>query len=181
MSYDIDTGTITHECSGCGAVFSIGPKESFTVFCPVCTEKRETTSRKLSLRSYLNALKVQRQKIVDGKKLSGFDDTTVGDKDTQVTWGMCHEDPDLFPDPEDHRWPYEFKSRGRYAPKSMPHRCPFRRVPRFNKGEVDKTSPDGCFYECAFFRGQKPQKEQALAWYDEIILEVEARISKGES
>lgn len=87
--------------------------------------------------------------IVAREELSGFDDTTLGNKSTQCTWGLCNESKELYPAPEMHIWPFDFLLSGRVAPLRLPG-------PRFCP--LDNRPSDyesGCFYCCAFFQIRK--------------------------
>jgi hypothetical protein len=116
---------------------------------------------------YAAALQRIRGLIAGGVKLDAVDSTTVGDKYTECTWGLCSSQKAAWPDPEDHLWPDQFKERGRVAPKyrTKTHKCPMdKRV----VGEDDMGN--GCFYTCKVFqKGPTPSRDQALELYDREI------------
>jgi hypothetical protein len=106
---------------------------------------------------YVDALKRFREAIANGEKLEYFDDTTIGNKDTQCTWGLCCSDKKMWP--KDARLfdrdPISIKYR------KANHKCP-----------MDKRNKDhdfGCFYHCRVFQGPKPTRVEALKLYDEEL------------
>lgn len=165
----------TWRCSGCG---STEGRES-PAFCATCSADRP---RSLPDGRYLAALRRFRDLVASGVPLRGFDDTTPGDKDTQVNWGLCSSDPALWPDAEDHIWPYSFTSEGRSAPihRREDHPCPF------DRDRDQDVAPDafrnGCFYRCEFFHASKknprPDREAVLARYDQLIARAEAKAAR---
>ncbi len=118
----------------------------------------------LSKERYLAALIRVRGLIASGLKFIAYDDTTIGSKNTECSWGLCSESKKTWPDPEDHLWPKQFVETGRSAPKYLQdkHQCPFDRR--------EKSDGNGCFYSCLYFQHRiKPTREEALALYDRKI------------
>jgi hypothetical protein len=116
---------------------------------------------------WVAALKRLRERIAGGAKLVYFDDTTIGCKETQCTWGLCCNSKEQWPDPEDHLWPDQFEKNGRVAPKyrKAHHRCPF--------DMREKDEKWGCFYHCVFFqKGENPSRDEALKAIDALLKEV---------
>lgn len=136
----------------------------------------------LSPERYLTALQRFRNAIAKGDMpLIGFDDTTIGDKDTQVTWGLCNSNPTMWPDAQDHLWPDQFTHEHRSTPlhTAKGQACPFDQ----SRHDTEPTPPYGCFYRCDFFqtprRKPPPTQETILARYDELIARVETHIQKA--
>lgn len=123
---------------------------------------------------YLAALERQRARIENGNPLVFADDNTPGDKDTSCSWGLCDNNKEAWPDPQDHMWPDQFIERGRVAPRYLEEKqtCPLDTRPRPN------TSPNGCFYTCRIFqakRGQRPDREETLRLYDVELARIRKR------
>lgn len=122
----------------------------------------------LTKHRYLAALKRFRTRIANGLELVVWDDTTVGSKDTENSWGLCSRTPESWPDKEDWIWPKRELIDGRvYGIKDPPYGClcPFDR----NDGAGGfKNESWGCFHRCMFFtpQGPKPDREEALRLYD---------------
>lgn len=121
---------------------------------------------------YVAALERQRARIEGGLELEYFDDTTIGQKETHCTWGLCSRDKEAWPDPIDHLWPEQYVEEGRVAPKYMVkgQLCPFD-TDKNPPGHVrDPGDPTGCFYRCMFFQARKlgpaPDRRRALELYD---------------
>lgn len=141
----------------------------------------------LSHERYVAALKRQRNRIAAGLPLVYWDDTTVGSKDTEHSWGLCSSDLGAWPDREDWIWPERepdmrahstltnneppYGQARVYGVKSAPEgcQCPFDR----NDNETMKDLSWGCFYRCMFFspRGPKPDRDEAIRLYDIRIKE----------
>jgi len=164
-------------CSSCGTTSN---QHQGTVFCDECINSRP---RHLAWPRYLAALRRFRDSILNGAPLNGYDDNTMGSKNTEVTWGQCNQDKALWPDAQDHIWAYDFTSQGRSAP--LPHDkgqvCPFDA-----NRDTEGQDPSGCFYRCAFFQTRKlrapvPDKDTILARYDALIATAEARVTRGET
>ena len=165
----------TWRCSGCGT--TEGQKDT-TVFCATCLATRP---HYLTNERYLIALQRFRAAIAKGNtSLTGFDDNTIGDKDTQVTWGLCNSEAAMWPDAQDHIWPHLFTTEGRSAPlhTATGQGCAFDQ----NRHSADNP-PYGCFYRCDFFQTKRntplPTRETILARYDELIARVEAQIAQA--
>lgn len=161
------------QCSGCGATTG---QDGWGVFCTTCNATRPTY---LPDRRYLAALERFRAAVAAGKRLWGFDDDTPGNKDMQVSWGLCHTDAAMWPDAEDHVWPFDFKTKGRSEPLSLSglQPCPFDKG-RDNPG----ADLNGCFYRCEFFKRKRgvprPTREEIVARYDVLIARASARIKE---
>lgn len=138
--------------------FTIKPrKEEYHAFC--------NEENKMSKSDYVLTLK-RLKEIVNTRKLAGYDDNSLlGDKSTECTWGLCSSQPELWPDPRLHIWPYSFLNRGRVAPIDLPSfdcKCPFD--PR------EENDGQGCFWKCEFFRGKKrPSKKDHIHAINELI------------
>ena len=125
---------------------------------------------------YLKVLQRQRDRIINGVELNYFDCADHGDQDSQVSWGLCSHDREVWPDPEDHLWPDQFIESGRVAPKYLeafdgkPKRCPFDDESKATG--LMKNRSIGCFYRCRIFQNKKenqPTREQAIDLYDRMI------------
>lgn len=126
----------------------------------------------MSQERYYLALKRIRALIADGIPLIFEDSTTIGDKYTHCSWGLCSEDPRAWPDAEDHLWPDQFLADKRVALKYLrdDQMCPMDR--RVSEGSR------GCFYTCRIFQPKKCEprietQEEALHLYDERIALIE--------
>lgn len=124
---------------------------------------------------YVALLERQRARIEAGLALDYYDDTTPGAKETDCSWGLCSNDKEAWPDPEDHLWPDQFIEEGRVAPRYMTQGqlCPFD-TDKTPRGHVrDLGDPSGCFYRCRFFQaktlGPAPSRKRALELYDERL------------
>jgi len=160
-------------CSGCGT--TEGQHER-TVFCGSCIN---SLPKHLPWPRYLAALRRFRDAIAQGLELDGYDDNTTGCKNTEVTWGLCSHDPALWPDAQDHLWPYSFTTQGRSAPiyRDKGQMCPFDAS---RDAEGPEAEPSGCFHRCAFFKTRKlraprPDQAEILARYDALIAKAEGR------
>jgi len=103
-------------------------------------------------------------KIVEKRPLKGYDDTTVGAKNTECSWGMCQQNDWLWPDPQDYIWPHQ---KDRIAPLDGV-RCPL---------DTDHEKLEwGCFYRCRFFGSEKfgePLRKEVLFKIKEMIEKLE--------
>jgi hypothetical protein len=141
-------------CADCGKKIT----GSHGVFCLKCRNK----SRELTAEQYKEALLRYREYIANGGELSFFDCTDIGDKDTQCTWGLCDRRPEMWPDPQLHIWPLDFKEHGRSAPR---HRSTGMHCP-MDKDQSPESETYGCFYRCRVFQGPRPDRAEALRLYD---------------
>ena len=101
--------------------------------------------------------------IVEAEPLDGYDDTTIGCKNTECTWGLCQQNKKLWPDPQDYKWPHD---EDRVAPISRVVACPLDTDPDTGMGN------NGCFYRCGFFNSRKfgkPTREEVLKRIDELL------------
>lgn len=124
------------------------------------------TLRKLSPKRLMFAY-IRLKRIVESTKLSGYDDTTIGSKNTECTWGLCSENPKLWPDRIDHTWPHDLK---RIAPLNYQGHCPM---------QMEKGNGSGCFWYCKFFQHKykNPSREEYL---EMIAKKLELIISEDE-
>lgn len=123
----------------------------------------------LSNKEYLIVLKRVREKIANRvTEARGYDDTTMGSKNTECNVGLCEDDPKIYTK-EMNLWPDQYPAR--VSPKYTRDKqyCPL------SKGH--KTN--GCFYSCLFFKDGLTDKKKILELYDERIAEVESKIKKG--
>lgn len=118
-----------------------------------------------------DALRRMRATIARGSKLSAEDSTTIGDKYTTCSWGMCSDSDAQWPDPDDHIWPHLFERDDRVAPRAAPGGCPMDK-----RTGTDEESRWGCFYHCRVFGKEikKDDRKRALELYDETIATREA-------
>ena len=138
----------------------------------------------LSTEQYLSALKKLRDKIANGEELVDVDDDFPGNKDSWCSWGLCTNNPEVFPDPQSHLWPEEFIEQQRFAPKYRgPNQwCPLDSRIRDGKPHGEAESPgSGCFYRCMVFSPKKyhgpKDRASVLKLYDNQIAEVDAKAS----
>lgn len=118
---------------------------------------------KLTNAQYLIAMQNLRAFVESGAQLSGFDDCTIGAKDTQCTWGLCGDNVKVYPFSTMHIFSEQFPQRLSPKHREQHHRCPFE-----NPNGKDQTS--GCFHRCRFFlEGQRPNKAGWLQWFDEAL------------
>lgn len=122
----------------------------------------------LTQEQYKAQLLLFKKAIEDGLELKYFDDTTIGDKDTQATWGLCSRVKEMWPDKETHLWPDDIRdSEYIYGIKYLKGNqfCPF--------DKRDKHNGQGCFYSCKIFQATKkdpiPTREEAIKLYDRRI------------
>lgn len=122
---------------------------------------------------YRAALERQRKRIEEGLELTLGSSDAVGDKSNEATWGLCSDEKEAWPNPEDHLWPDQFIKDGRVAPKylSKGQHCPFDDTTK-RPDQVEFLGPGGCFYRCMLFQNKKadrPDRKRALELYDERI------------
>ncbi len=123
---------------------------------------------RMSNARYRMALVRMRARIADGLPLTHDDSSTVGDKYTICSWGMCSNDPEQWPDAGDHTFPVDFMDDGRVsAERQCDQLCPLQVT-------HPKARAWGCFYECRVFQPtcRTPTREVALKLYDERIHEL---------
>jgi len=123
---------------------------------------------------YQVALARLRRLIAEGLTLVFEDSTTIGDKYTHCSWGLCSRDVEAWPDAEDHMWPEQFRDKGRVAPKyiAQRQRCPWDQR-AMDSVEGINGMQIGCFYSCRIFqRKPAPTMDEALHRYDQAIAEV---------
>ena len=120
---------------------------------------------------YRIALERQLARLKQGITITGYDDTTIGDKNTEGTGGMCWEGEELWGGRLAMRFmpaegPHNGKQRSRYRPLA----CPLDRR--------DNDSHWGCFYHCRFFNPEKGKKRittpEAIPLYEAAL----ARLDK---
>jgi hypothetical protein len=139
-------------CSYCGK----NETDSHGVFCDSCWQSR---LRELPMHRYVAALERFKKFIEGGGELKYYDDTTTGSKNSECTWGLCDQSPEMWPEKKDHTWPHSFETEGRSAPLLPPegHGCPM--------DKREKKSRWGCFYHCRVFQGPKPDRQEAIQLY----------------
>jgi len=117
-----------------------------------CETIRCNKKNRLAVNQTLKVLKNLR-KVIKTEPLKGYDCTDTGFKNTECNWGICGENPKVFPDPEMHTWPYDFILYKRVAPLFLAEaiRCPL--------DKRDSNDLNGCFYKCMFFRHEKRSKK----------------------
>ena len=115
---------------------------------------------------YRIALERQLARLKQGMRIIGYDDTTIGDKNTECTGGMCWEGEELWGGRLAMRFmpaegPHNGKQRARYRPLA----CPLDRR--------DNPSRWGCFYHCRFFNPEKEAKRittpEAIPLYEAAL------------
>lgn len=93
---------------------------------------------------------------INCQKCTPVDSVTQGDKYTTCNWGLCTDDPEVYSEPKDHLFPYQFMNDGRVAPLyNHPCQCPF------DKRE-EGSGNSGCLYHCRIFKDGLRDKETAL-------------------
>ena len=134
------------KCTECGIEFE--PDENFFSFCPHCLLFRQCywTWQQYQL------LLVKLHTVISNEKLTWWDCTEIGNKDSACSWGLCGE---------------SFKSRG--PQREDWHLCPMDRLTGENRPAV--VSRSGCFYRCRAFspEGKRPTREEALALTERLI------------
>lgn len=125
---------------------------------------------------YQDALRRQRVRLPT-LPLVAEDCTDIGNKHTECSWGMCSQDPELWPSPDDHIWPESFLQDGRSAPRYGRDLCPLdsRYVVESGRMVVAKKTDNGCFYTCRVFQKhlRTPGREEAQQLYDAAITMLE--------
>jgi hypothetical protein len=158
-----------YECIGCHNTFE---DTKLRAVCPTCVSHAMSN---MTIEQYRQWLIHNRNRILEGLPLKSWDDETIGDKDTYVSWGACSDDVAAFTDPE--TWGYGPATEPNHWDKtrirtiSLPKGkfCPFDlRL----TGEGDpRYAQSGCFYSCRVFGGKvrKDDRERALQLYDKAI------------
>ncbi len=102
--------------------------------------------------------------LVKAEKLDYYDDTTVGDKNTECTWGLCRDDLKLWPTIDLHLFPKEFPRRSDPKYRKQHHVCP---------NDFDPKDQNGCFYHCRFFQKKADGwgRQEVLTKIDELVAE----------
>lgn len=124
---------------------------------------------------YQDALRRFRTHIADGAPLDLDDCNVTGMKHTSASWGLCSDDPAMWPDPEDHIFPVDFLRRKRVTERDMQgsQRCPMER--ELNRRQFNSSA--GCFYRCDLFRPKRGasnvDQAEAVRRYDALIAERE--------
>lgn len=150
----------------------------FRVVCPSCVE---LASRKMTNEQYKTWLILNRSRIWAGLKFVAWDDTTIGDKDTYASWGMCSDNIEAYPTPD--YWEYGELTRPntwdpnriRVIERGKKHFCPFdRRLTNEGDPQFVKYNPNagsGCFHECLIFKEQitSNDRAKAIARFDKAI------------
>lgn len=113
----------------------------------------------MSNERYKAALVRIRTQIENGSELIAVDSTTIGDKFTHCSWGLCSCSPEQWPDKEDRLFDRDYPLAILYRQKGQ--NCPFDEQPDREFG------PDGCFRTCRIFqnRGNPPTREEAIKRY----------------
>lgn len=120
---------------------------------------------------YQVALARLRRLIAEGLPLVYEDSTTLGDKYTHCSWGLCSRDVAAWIDAEDHLWPDQFRANDRVAPKyrTGKQRCPWDQR---QESQNDKEMQRGCFHSCRIFKQQPaPTVGEALIRYDQAMID----------
>ncbi len=149
---------------------------------------------------YQDTLRRLRALIAGGSQLFYDDDTTMGNKSTVVSWGLCDDSLDVYPEKNDHTFPNQFP--GRSSPRNQPEKayCPMDRLADAPPEIQAKQENSGCFYRCRVFKpgemvpgkpnpkngkvfhrlrsGSVPTREQALKRYDDLIAKRELVFGK---
>ena len=112
---------------------------------------------------------------------SGIDSNEACAKFTTCSWGFCRDegklwsDPSgmksLWPDAQDHIWPYAFLKEGRVAPLHYGKSCPLYEG-------IDDAN--GCFYKCRFFRRNRKNRKSKLTKAEALKL-IDKRIEELEN
>lgn len=122
---------------------------------------------KLTFDRYIVALKRIREQINNGNKFEAEDSTTIGNKYTHCSWGLCSCNHEQWPDKEDHMFKRTIKQPLAVKYLSKRQICPF--------DKTNKQEPEGCFHRCMIFQDRIDKlpnfKEKALELYDIKIKE----------
>lgn len=127
---------------------------------------------------HLKVLTLQHNRIASGVELSYYDDTTIGNKNNECSWGLCLDSKEIYPDVDMHIFPEHFTEYDRIAPKhrELEQKCPL------DTGKTPKQFTScGCFYRCAVFQSRgKPKltREQVLDLY---CIEIKKYVDKLKS
>lgn len=138
---------------------------------------------------YQDTLRRFRGRIAAGLEKDSYDSNFHGSKGNAHTWGLCSDERDAYPDVNDHVFPGDAKKLGRVTHRGAPTHagCPFDRG--LTKPDPMNPSPQGCFWRCDFFRPEHdkaykskrvpaPTREEAVARYDVLIAEREAKFGR---
>lgn len=129
--------------------------------------KKSRSDLYLTDAQYLATLERLREAIVKGMKLKFFDDDTIGNKDTQCTWGLCGRSKVIWTDLETHLWPNDPRDLGKpdiYGIKYIENeqKCPM-------DTRIELNNSMGCYYTCRVFQAKRrnlPTKEETIKLYD---------------
>ena len=127
---------------------------------------------RLPASEYRIALERQLARLKAGAPIDGYDDTTIGDKSTECSGGLCWESAELWGGRLAMRFvPAEGPSRGSQRSRYRDHPCPL--------DYRENPSTYGCFYNCRFFnprkmdrskkRGQRITTPEAIPLYEAAL------------
>jgi len=119
----------------------------------------------LTDKQYLTLLKTIRAELDTGKKVSGYDCTDIGNKDTSFSFGLCCDDYTTL---DTAMFPSEFPNRASMKYTKKYHKCPL------DWRKLSEMDGRGCFYTCSFFQRGLKDKERIKKLYDDLIARVEA-------
>ena len=117
---------------------------------------RVNVLNKLPADRYVVALKRLRT-IVEKQDLNGYDSRCIGNANNECSWGLCQQNKNLWPDPQDYVWPHD---SDRIQPLDG-GACPL--------DWRDDPEESGCFHTCWFFQGKKPTREDVLNRIEELV------------
>jgi hypothetical protein len=126
--------------------------------------------RKLTKDRLLVVLRRLRERVAS-VDLTGYDDTTLGDKNTECAWGLCSDSPELWPDAKDHTFPYDFLNRGRVSSLGYKGACPL---------QMEEGNGSGCFYYCRFFQASQYRSVWPALDRDSMLERIDAKIRELE-
>ena len=136
---------------------------------------------------YLEILHKHYKRLTSDKKihLKMIDSNFSGDHHTEVNWGFCSEELEIWDDPKCHKWPDQLEKYQRSSPKdqNLKQFCPFdgltvqellnelsnndielknliqHHLKFLNQNEISRSHLEGytfgCFYRCFLFQNQK--------------------------
>lgn len=145
------------ECAVCGCEYERKYEYGFFTQCPKCGDE---PLKDMQADRYRLAL-FRLISIVSTDPLRHWNCDVIGNKGNACSWGLCNETAALWPDAEDHMWPYSFRKHGRIAPlpRLDGQLCPLDKSMEeaTTPVQLEKMDPQGCFYRCLAF-SDNPKK-----------------------
>ena len=148
------------------------PDESYTgLVCSLYWGNILWEEIQMPVSEYRIALERQLARLQAGAVISGYDSTTIGDKNTECSGGLCWNSVELWGGLLAARFlPAEGPRNGSQRIRYLPLPCPL--------DHREKPSVSGCFYHCRFFNPKKGKTPvtapEAIPLYETALAHMDA-------